>query len=316
MHPRDVATTRDELPASLPALFTVGRARALGVAEGRLRAADLGRPYRGTRSRDLTPDLAQRLRALTLVLPASAVFSHDTAAALLRLPLPLAASASPGHERQLVHVMTTPGSPRVVRTGVVGHRGAPFGIVTVAGLRVTGPAATLVDLAATWALEDLVAAGDVILNWAAARQSASKGETVRDGVHELTRVVESAVNRRDVRTLRRALPLMRVGARSAMESRARLIMLRGGLPQPELHADVHDHCGEWLATPDFLWRKARVLAEFQRDHHRTDRAQWMSDIVRWRRLQEADWRVVLLTADDVLRHPDRLVGSVRAALGR
>jgi len=42
----------------------------------------------------------------------------------------------------------------------------------------------------------------------------------------------------------------------------------------------------------------------------------MSDIVRWRRLQEADWRVVLLTADDVLRHPDRLVGSVRAALGR
>ena len=314
--PRDVATTRDQLPPLLPGLFTVARARELGVGEGRLRKADLGRPCRGTRSRVLVPDLTERLRALSLVLPDGAVFSHDTAARLLGLPLPLGGTwPTPEHDQvvqnPVVHVLTPPGSPRVVRSGVVGHRGTPSEIVTVKGLRVVGPASALVDLAGTWTLEDLVAAGDMILT----RWSARSSGVVGDGPGELTRVVDAAVNRRGVRTLRRALPLMRVGARSPMESRARLIMVRGGLPEPELNVEVHDpRTGEWLATPDFLWRNARVIAEFQGDHHRTDRAQWQSDIVRLRGLQEADWRVVPLTADDVLRHPDRLLGAVRRAL--
>ncbi len=305
-----MAVPHEQLPACLPGIFRVGQARELGVGEGRLRATDLGRPWRGTRSRDLAPDLTERLRALSLVLPDAAVFSHETAALLLRLPFPLDGSrnVAGGSEGEVdVHVTTPPGSPRVVRAGVVGHRGAPSEIVTVRGLRVAGPTSTLVDVAGTWALDDLVAAGDAILT--------RRGEGSEDSLVELTRTVDAAVNRRGIRGLRQALPLMRAGARSPMESRARLIMVRGGLPEPELNVDVHDpRTGEWLATPDFVWRRARVLAEFQGDHHRSDRGQWHSDIVRLRRLQEARWRVVPLTAQDVLRHPERLLDAVRAAL--
>ena len=32
--------------------------------------------------------------------------------------------------------------------------------------------------------------------------------------------------------------------------------------------------GQWLSDSDFVWRQQRVVAEFDGDHHRTDRAQW------------------------------------------
>ena len=101
-----------------------------------------------------------------------------------------------------------------------------------------------------------------------------------------------------------------------METRARLVMVRAGLPEPQLNRDVHHPVtGEWLGRPDFVWQEQRVIAEFDGDHHRSDRAQWQADIVRKRLLEDAGWRVIIYTADDVLRHPYRLVASLRAALG-
>ncbi len=286
------------LPADLPDVFRVTQAQALGVGVGRLRGADLGRPCRGVRSSSPYVTPTERLRALGLVLPSTAVFSHDTAAQLLELPMPLQ-----HNDDDVVHVMTPPGSPRVGRAGVLGHRGAPAAVLTVGGLRVSDPTSTWLDLAATWAVDDLVVAADAIL-----RRSEC-------GLPELTCAVDGAAGRRGAQAMRSALPLVRAGSRSPMESRARLIMLRGCLPEPELNIEVHDpRTGEWLATPDFVWRRRRVAAEYQGDHHRTDRAQWETDIVRIRRMQEAGWRVVLFTADDVLRRPRRLLESLRAAL--
>jgi hypothetical protein len=277
--------------------FRVAQAQLLGTGEGRLRGDDLTRPWRGVRSRERVSTLVGRLQALTLILPDDAVFSHVTAAQLLKLPLPL------GCDDRSIHVMTPPGSAQVTRRGVVGHRGAPAGVLTVKGLRVSDPPSTWLDLAAGWQVEDLVAAGDAVLG------------RYDDGLATVTQAVAAATGRRGARAARQSLALLRTGSRSPMESRARLVMLRGGLPEPELNVDVHDpHTGEWLAQPDFVWREQRVIAEFQGDHHRTDRAQWQADIVRVRRLQEAGWRVVLLTADDVLRHPDRLVDVLRPFL--
>jgi hypothetical protein len=56
-----------------------------------------------------------------------------------------------------------------------------------------------------------------------------------------------------------------------METTARLLFRRGGVPEPELNAVVSDAAGEWLAFGDFLWRARRVVAEFDGDFHRTDR---------------------------------------------
>ena len=84
-----------------------------------------------------------------------------------------------------------------------------------------------------------------------------------------------------------------------MESKTRLLFVRGGLPEPELNAAVCDAAGEWLAFGDFVWRKQHVVAEFDGDFHRTDRRQWQRDVGRRESVQEAGWTYVQLTARSV-----------------
>ena len=94
-----------------------------------------------------------------------------------------------------------------------------------------------------------------------------------------------------------------------MESRTRLLFVRSGLPEPELNAAIVDAAGEWLAFGDFVWRDRRVVAEFDGDHHRTDRRQWQIDVARREAVQEAGWTYLQLTARMVTvpAYADRLV---------
>jgi Protein of unknown function (DUF559) len=239
--------------------------------------------------------LTEKLRALALVLPSSAVFSHETASQMLRLPF----KRSDGS----IHVTLPLGRSRIHRPGVVAHRATIEATLVTRGVVVSDGVSTWAALAGGYTVDDLVILGDAI----ATREPS---DCVR---MEVTATRERF---RGVRRLREAVPLIRVGARSPMETRARLIMLRAGLPEPQLNLDVrHPVTGEWLAQPDFVWPELRVIAEFDGDHHRTDRAQWQADIVRKRLLEDAGWRVITYTADDVLRHPHRLVESLRVALG-
>ena len=43
---------------------------------------------------------------------------------------------------------------------------------------------------------------------------------------------------------------------------------------------------------DFVWREQRVVAEFDGDHHRTDRQQWQNDMARRENLQDDGWGFV------------------------
>lgn len=95
-----------------------------------------------------------------------------------------------------------------------------------------------------------------------------------------------------------------------METRLRLIVIRAGLARPVANRDVVvDGC--WLARPDLSWPDLRIAVEYDGDHHRLDRAQWQRDIGRRRLLEDAGWLLVVVTADDVLRHPDQLVDRLR-----
>ena len=84
-----------------------------------------------------------------------------------------------------------------------------------------------------------------------------------------------------------------------METRARLVFHRSGLPEPELNASVHAEDGHFIARVDFLWRVARVVVEYEGDHHRTDRRQWQHDIARTRLLEALGWRVIRITSSDL-----------------
>jgi hypothetical protein len=133
---------------------------------------------------------------------------------------------------------------------------------------------------------------------------------------DLRATVRARCRRRGVVRLREAVELVRVGSRSPMETTARLLFRRGGLPEPELNAVVFDAAGEWLAFGDFVWRARRVVAEFDGDFHRTDRRQWQIDVARREAVQEAGWTYVQLTARMVTvpAYADRLILRLRRLL--
>lgn len=112
------------------------------------------------------------------------------------------------------------------RRGVIAHRGlGAREVVTVRGVPVTGLAQTWLDLAPFVALDDLVVTGDAV-----ARRLAGT-----DPLHALL-----ARSTKGVRRARSALAWVRTGSASPMETRARVLVGRAGLPEPELNVEIHD----------------------------------------------------------------------------
>lgn len=272
--------------------FTVAQARSLGLGEGRLRNADLSRPAYGVRRLGPTKSLATLAEATRLVLPTGSAFSHLTAARMLALPVPRRWTKG-----EPLDVMNVTAASKVRRAGCVGHRGLESRRVVVVrgGLRVVSPEDTWCDLAAGGAmdLDELIVLGDELVHY-------------RRGI-SLDLLAEAVGRRRGRRgslLMAEALPHLRTRSNSPMETRTRLLFLRGGLPEPELNVVINDrHCGQWLSDSDFVWRRQRVVAEFDGDHHRTDRRQWQNDVARCQNLQDDGWAFVQLTYASVMLHP-------------
>jgi very-short-patch-repair endonuclease len=109
------------------------------------------------------------------------------------------------------------------------------------------------------------------------------------------------------RQVRRVLELAVPGAESPMETRLRLLLVLAGLPTPAVQHRVSGYRLD-LAYPEF-----RLGIEYDGDHHR-ERGQFQRDLARLNRLRLLGWTVLRFTADDVLRHPERVVEQVRRAL--
>lgn len=117
---------------------------------------------------------------------------------------------------------------------------------------------------------------------------------------------------RGLRRLRAALPLIDGGAASPKETWLRLLLIDAGLPIPATQIPVVD--GYWpVAFLDLGWEQFKVAAEYDGDHHRTDRRQYAKDQRRLRKLEAFGWLVVRVIAED---KPDDIVRRVRAALRR
>ncbi len=132
---------------------------------------------------------------------------------------------------------------------------------------------------------------------------------------ELTAVVEGAGGRRGVVSARAALPLLNGRARSPMESRTRAVLVLGGCPPPEVNVPIYDADGDWLAEGDLVWRKAKLLGEYDGEVHLAEK-QRRVDAQRHNQLVAEGWTVLHITADDVLRHPYALIALVKSQLTR
>ncbi|MHA7665483.1 hypothetical protein [Mycolicibacterium sp. HS_4_1] len=130
---------------------------------------------------------------------------------------------------------------------------------------------------------------------------------------ELSRAMTKQAGRRGIVAVRELLPLADPRAESPMESEARLIMLDGGLPAPELQFEILDGRGQ-LRRLDFAWPQYRVAAEYDgMDWHSGPEAM-LSDRYRTSALMDIRWTVVPIVYDDVRRRPDELVSRIDAQI--
>ena len=272
--------------------FSTARALALGVGPGRLRGRDLASPFRGVRvlATNALDDARGRALALTPALRPGWCFSHVTALLLWGLPLPLSASG----RQAPVHV-GVPGGRGPRRPGVVGHDLAgDVSHVEVAGLPVVDPVSAWCQSATLLPLDALVAVGDGLAgSWSP--NAAARGRPMAG----LAAAVDARAGTRGAGRLRDALALVRPRVESPKETELRLLLLRAGLPEPEVNVKRRDALGRYLGKPDLSWAKHLVSAEYEGDEHRSDPHRWRNDIDRVERFTDAGWRVVRVTQRDL-----------------
>ncbi len=176
-------------------------------------------------------------------------------------------------------------------------------LTTHKGVPVTTPERTWCDLAPYLSLHDLVAAGDRVI-W-------RKDPLAR--VADLHEMVRRHPGPRGALTRAAALTRVSDRADSPPESHLRLRFREAGLPSAAANLGVRSPSGALIAEIDLAFDRYRVGVDYEGDHHRTERRQWMRDLRRFAELEDAGWSMVRATADD-LADTGRLVASVRRRL--
>jgi hypothetical protein len=289
------------LPTSLHARpFAVTEAIDLGVGVGRLRGADLTRPFRAVRSAHAASvDIPSLARSYATIMPPDQYFSHWTAAALLGLRMPERATPA-GLD------VTVPHASRAPRLrGVRGHELLPSArIVTLPdGLRVSSAVDTWCQLSRYLGVDDLIVMGDGLV---------CRTDPVAT-MDELASAVAAWAHRPGVAALRRALPDIRARTDSARETMLRLLIVRAGLPEPIVNYEIRNHWGAVLGLGDLAYPEHRVLVEYDGGQHRENEKQFHRDVERLDDFMEEKWRVIRVNKE-LMARPAALIGKVRTAL--
>ncbi len=196
---------------------------------------------------------------------------------------------------ELIHV-----NPRAPR-GVLTRRDLLIDGETqiVAGRSVTTPERTAFDIARRASIRSAVAQLDAL-----ARATSLKADNVM-------RIAKCHPGAPGLRQLETVLELVDPGAESPRESYLRLLLIEAGLPRPRTQIPVLDADGLPVAYLDLGWEEHMVAVEYDGEHHRIDRRQYVKDIRRLEMLERMGWIVVRVVAGD---HPADIVRRVWAAL--
>lgn len=281
--------------------FTTRKLVARGFPAARLQRADLHLVTRGVHTTSPPVEVIDRARAFGLAMAPHTAYSHITAAQLWALPLPRHLE-----NQSELDVIGHSDIAQPRRIGCIGHTGIESRTVDVIhGVRVAGIIDTWCDLGQVLRRglsdDDLVVVGDEVVN----RLGSS-------GVAQIRRVLNRRVRPRGKRRLSQALSLVRYGVRSPMETRARLVFVRAGIPEPAVNQPVADVNGEWLLEGDLVWQEQRVIGEYQGEHH-ADRRRHSDDAFRRELAHDAGYRVIEVWAEDVYLRPRRIALLIRVA---
>ena len=234
----------------------------------------------------LTP--RQWIAAARLALPADSRLSHGTALWELGLEL---GELKPLHFTVARDLHLTIDDIFLHRTEVMPWSGDQ---------RVSVEAA-FVGAAMSMRLIDVIAAGDWLLN----RDYMTKAA--------LAQFIERDPWRPGTAIAREALRWMDGRSRSIKESETRCILVFAGLPVPELNLDVFDDHGVFLGCGDLVYRRWRLLVEYEGRQHAEDPWQFASDIDRYARWRGDGWEYIQVTQSR-LGSPRTLVGRVHRVL--
>jgi very-short-patch-repair endonuclease len=278
--------------------FTYREGLTAGLGEGRLRGADLHRPYRGVRVATEPTRLEQRARAFQRRAPDNTYLCSVTAALLYRIPLSLRL------EQSLILHVGVPAPTRAPRVkGVVGHKFQieESDIRDWYGLKVTTPERTWCDLATVLSVPDLVAAGDYVIHWElplASREALNLAMLRHPG-------------QRGHRRLVRAFSQLDDRSESRQESLLRVIVLNARIRGVETNL--------WLTTSggfhyrgDLVVREKKVIIEYQSRFHDGTK-EFAADMTRISRLEADGWYILQVNNHD-LDDPAELVQRIRKVL--
>lgn len=168
----------------------------------------------------------------------------------------------------------------------------------VAGLPVTTAVRTAYDLGRYLPREQAVARLDALM-----RATPFSSEDV-------LLLAERYPAARGLRRLRSVLPLVDGGAASPKETWLRLLLNDAGLPAATTQIPVVEGYRS-LAMLDMGWPEFGVAVEYDGDHHRSDRRQYVKDQWRLRKLADLGWVVIRVIAED---KPQDIIERVRRAL--
>lgn len=280
-------------------VFTTRAALAAGMSEKTLRGRRFTAPLRGVRARADSPaEPLDPFRAVAAILHDDVAFSHVSALRIQGVEVPWRMDID-----SRIHVVSWDRARRPRRPGIIAHGGGRASVTRVDGLLVTTPAQTWLHCSRSLSLNDLVVLGDAML----------RRKNPATSLPALRRIAEETSKTHGVVQARAALALLRPGTDSSMETRTRTILVNAGLPCPAVNVNALDQHGRFLALPDMSYPELRIAIEYDGDIHRTDQRTWRRDVERRQRLEDAGWRIITVTADDV-RDPARLIDRVRAAI--
>jgi hypothetical protein len=276
--------------AGMGAVILGGEAVAAGVVTRHELRRDYRKLFRGVyieKHREAT--LRDRATGAWLASGRKGVIAGVAASSLLGAPW-----VDPDVPIELVGVKSLPQEGLVPRS----ERVAEEEITRIGGLPVTTRVRTAFDLGRHVDRPEALARMDALM-W-----------NQQFSLDEVLALSQRYPRARGVRQLRELLPLVDGGAESPRESHVRLCLHDAGFPRPETQIPVLARTPTPVAWLDMGWRDLQLAVEYDGDHHRKSRAQYVKDIARLRMLEALGWIVIRVIAED---RPEEWLARVEAA---
>jgi hypothetical protein len=275
--------------------FTRAEALAAGLTDVDLRSRRFRRLFHGLYVRAGSKIGVHEMAAAALhICPPGSFASHETAAALW------GASVRDLNE---VHVSVPKGCSRSERRGIVAHRASTDQNPRLhRGLLVSDPTRVFLEVSASRKdLVDLVALGDSLVR---RRRTTPENLVAAAGGY----------TGKGSRLARRAASYVRTGVDSPTETRLRMLIVLGGLPEPQVNHILRRPDGEWSRRLDLCYPEIKLIIEYDGRHHPEVRANWVNDIKRREELERDGWRLVIITAEGLYDGPLETLQRIRIAL--